>query len=408
MTHKQCMLAAIRGEPTDRLPWAPRMDLWYRANRLAGTLPKGYGDASLIDIVDDHGMGLHAVVPNFRDLREPEDDVDRGLGIYNLHTMPYRTVLENVRRNLRVEGDRTFVEYETPVGTVCTTVLYDETMRKAGVSITHVEEHVFKTPEDYAAVGHIFENTRVAPNYDGYARFGAQVGDRGLAVGFVSLAASPMHLIQRELMPLDTFFYEMHDHPDEMNCLAEQVGVYWGRLLEAVSECPAEVIFVGANYDASVTYPPFFQAHILPWLKRFADAPHAKGKYLLTHTDGENTGLLEHYVNANFDIADSICPAPMTKLSFKEVRDAFAACPEHSRRGRITIMGGIPSVALLPSSMSERDFDAFLDRFFVDIGSGDHLILGISDTTPPAADFGRIMKIGRHVDAFGPVRQDHE
>ncbi len=46
-------------------------------------------------------------------------------------------------------------------------------------------------------------------------------------------------------------------------------------------------------------------------------------KFLLTHTDGENTGLLEHYLESNMDVADSVCPKPMTKLSFKEVRDHF-------------------------------------------------------------------------------------
>jgi len=67
-------------------------------------------------------------------------------------------------------------------------------------------------------------------------------------------------------------------------------------------------------------------------------------------------------------------------------------------------MGGIPSVALLPDAMPDREFGRFLDRFFEDIGCGDHLILGISDTTPPAADFRRLRAIARRVEAFGPVR----
>jgi hypothetical protein len=85
----------------------------------------------------------------------------------------------------------------------------------------------------------------------------------------------------------------------------------------------------------------------------------------------------------------------MTKLSIKEVRDSFD--------GRITIWGGIPSVALLRDSMSDYAFDAFMDRFFQDLGSGDHIILGISDTTPPAAEFERLEKIGQMVEEFGPV-----
>ena len=118
MTHKQRMFAVLRGETSDRIPWAPRLDLWYRANKRAGTLPEKYRKASLMELVDDVGMGFHAVVPAFKDLRGLEDEVDRGLGIYNLGCMPYQTVLENVERSVRVEGDRTFVEYRTPVGAI--------------------------------------------------------------------------------------------------------------------------------------------------------------------------------------------------------------------------------------------------------------------------------------------------
>lgn len=395
MTGKERMLAAIQGRPTDRIPWAPRLDLWFKANQRAGTLPPKLRNASLRDLVDDLGFDLHAVVPDFRDFRRPEDDLDRGLGIFNLRTMPYRTVLENVGRSARIEGDRTVVDYQTPFGSVQTAVLYDEAMRRAGITISHVERPPFQSERDYAALGYLFENARVEPQFGGFQEFADGVGDRGLPVAWVSAAASPMHFIQRELMRMDTFFYEMHDHPEAMARLAEQVGAYWGRIREVVLECPAQVFLVGANYDATVTYPPFFHDHILPGLRAFARDLHACGKWLLTHTDGENTGLLEHYLAAEVDIADSVCPAPMTKLTFQEVRDAFA--------GRITIMGGIPSVALLPSSMPERAFGRFLDHFFEEIGRGDHLILGISDTTPPAADFRRLLNIARRVEAFGAV-----
>jgi uroporphyrinogen-III decarboxylase len=395
MTHKEQMLAAVEGRPTDRIPWAPRLDLWYNANKRAGTLPSRYRNATLAELVDDLGVGFHAVVPNFQDLRRPEDDADRPLGIYNLKAMPYGTHFENVRRTIRQEGDRKIVEYATPAGDLRTVTLHDERMRAAGITITHVEEYAFKSAEDYAALGHLFENARVLPNYDGYQEFADRVGDRGLAVGFVSAAASPRHLLQREAMPLERFFLETYDHPDELHQLAQRMQTYWNQALEVAAQSPAEVLLLGANYDSRVQYPPFFAEHLQPGLEAFAEKLHANGKYLLTHTDGENTGLLQHYLDSSFDIADSVCPAPMTKLTFREVREAFA--------GRITIMGGIPAVVLLKESMSDRDFDAFLDDFFEQLGGGDHLILGISDTTPPSADFERLLRIGQRVEEFGPV-----
>ena len=62
--------------------------------------------------------------------------------------------------------------------------------------------------------------------------------------------------------------------------------------------------------------------------------------------------------------------------------------------GAITIMGGVPSICLLPEVMPNADFEAYLDQFFQEIGSGDRLILGISDTAPPSADFERMLRIG--------------
>jgi hypothetical protein len=270
-------------------------------------------------------------------------------------------------------------------------------MRRDGITISHVVEHAFKGQADYEPLGHLFRNARVEANYDGYREYAASIGDNGLASGFISLAASPMHLIQRELMPLDVFFYEMNDHPGELAALADQIGCLWERMLHVAADCPAELFLLGANYDARVTYPPFFAQYIVPWLRRFADMLHSRGKFLLTHTDGENAGLLEHYVQSGLDVADSICPAPMTSLTFRQTRDAFDG-------SGITIMGGIPSIALLPQSMPDAQFERFLDGFFRDIGRGDRLILGISDTTPPAADFRRLQAIGRRVQQFGLVR----
>lgn len=395
VTHKQRMLAALRGEPTDKVPWAPRMDLWYNANKRAGTLPAPYQHASLSDIVDDTGMGFHAVVPHFKDLRSPDDEVDRALGIHNLKTMPYRTVLDDVERDVRLEADRTIVKYATPVGEVQTVTLYDEGMRKAGISITHVESHAFKQVEDYAPLCHIFRHARIEPQFEQYAAWAESIGERGIAVAYMGLAASPAHFVMRDLMPLDTFFFEMHDHPDDFHELVGAVAVYYAQLLDVARDCPADVVFAGANYDASVTYPPFFAQYIQPWLKRFADALHPAGKFLLTHTDGENDGLLELYVAAGIDVADSVCPRPMTKLTLRQAREVFA--------GRVAIMGGLPSVTLLPSVMSDAEFDRFLDAFFEEIGAGDHLILGVSDTTPPEADFQRLLQVGKRVEAFGPV-----
>ena len=97
---KREMLRTIRNEPTERIPWIPRLDLWYQANRLAGTLPPEFRGATLREIVGALGAGWHSVVPDFKGDPNPEAEIDRALGLFNLASMPYRTVLQGVERRV--------------------------------------------------------------------------------------------------------------------------------------------------------------------------------------------------------------------------------------------------------------------------------------------------------------------
>ena len=396
MRHKERLLATLKGLATDQLPFLPRLDLWYRANKTNKTLPLKYRNATLCEILNDMQLGFHAVIPDFQDLNTLDDDVDRALGIYRLWFMPYHVNLCNVKRTVRYEKDMTTVEYETPKGKVRTKVIYDETMKRAGITITHIAEYALKTRQDFEVLGYIFENIEVTPNYDGYRKFQESIGENGLAIAYTSLAASPMHLIMRELARMDDFFLMLVDYPDEMRQLEEKIKRYFLRIFEITCNSSAEVVLSGANYDSSVTNPSFFKSYITPALATQSDALHKKGKFLLTHTDGENKGLLEEYIKSKIDIADSVCPAPMTKHSIKEYRKVF--------EDKITIWGGIPSAIMLEDTMSDKDFCKYMEAFFEDIGNGDHLILSVADTMPPAAKFERVEMISKMACEFGPVR----
>jgi len=81
MTHKEQMLRAARGEWADRLPFAPRLDLWHNANIRRRTLPARYGTkATTAEIADDLGVAHHRIIPEFLKARTPDDTIDRGLG----------------------------------------------------------------------------------------------------------------------------------------------------------------------------------------------------------------------------------------------------------------------------------------------------------------------------------------
>ena len=220
MTHKERMLRASRGQWADRLPFAPRLDLWHNANVRRGTLPPEYGPAATTTrIADDLGVAHHRIIPEFLKTRTADDSIDRGLGIFRLRGFAYKAELTNVERVVRAENGSTVVEYHTPVGSVSCTLTLTEEMLASGASISWIDAHVIKRPEDYRVVGHIFQNIKVSPDYDNYAEFQRDVGDRGLAVAHGLGSASPVQHLMRDFVDGTQFYYELADHPKEVQQL---------------------------------------------------------------------------------------------------------------------------------------------------------------------------------------------
>jgi len=394
MTEKERMLRAVRGEWADRLPWAPRIDLWYNANSLKGTLPSRYRrDAAIDEIADDIGGGYHKITPDFLRFRSPEETIDRGIGIFRLPGYPYRAELGGVEREVKKEGDSTLITYHTPLGSVSCRIVYTEEMRRAGASITWISEHVIKEPKDYKVLGYIFKNMKLTPDYANYLEFQKKVGEKAFAPARGLAVAGPMQHIMRDFLDATRFYLEMHDHPKEMRRLCEEMDPFYDRLFRILAEAPAEIVFHGSNFDEMITYPPFFRDHIMPYLQKLAGMLHARGKFLISHCDGENQGLLDLIAESGIDIAEAICPQPMTKVTITDVKKAF--------KGKVTIFGGVPSVALLENSMSDEEFERFMKGLFQEIAPGDRFILGVSDTTPPDAKFERLLRITEMVKELG-------
>jgi corrinoid protein of di/trimethylamine methyltransferase len=393
-THKKRMITTIRGEMPDRIPYAPRLDLWFAANKNRGTLPAPYRSFEHYDQVSRaQGWGIAKVVLDYQHYGE-DGILDRALGVYRIPAQSFYTHLPpDVERRVKKEGDRFHLEYVTPQGTVRTAFVYSEEMRRSGVTIPWISEHALKGPQDYEPLAYIFENLVVEPKPELFRQWVAPLGEDGYAVAYALTAGSPMHHIMKILTDGTDFYYHHRDHAKQMQALAERIGIFYRRVLQVVAEGPGEIALVGANFDDTITYPPFFRDHILPWLQEASQILHAKGKLMLCHTDGENRGLMDYLFDCGMDIADSVCPAPMTKVSLAEY------CARWGKR--ITIQGGIPSNLLLADAATDEDFENYLDHLFKAVAPGNRLILGVADTVPPDAVFSRLCRIAERVEKEG-------
>jgi hypothetical protein len=370
------------------------MDLWYIAHRARGTIPEQFAGLNTVEIAEVLDVACHAVGADFT-LSGGRDSSLRGFGIDNHQDYPYRVEVRDLPIESSDDGQDIRTLVHTPAGDVFTHLHQSPQMARDGISLPFVKAYPIRSVDDLEVVAQVFEHLEVIPTPAHYARFQRRVGGRGIAVARGPMAASPVHLMLHELVAMDQFFYLYVDEREALYQLAKRIEPFFEAILDALIRCDAEVIFWGANYDRDLTWPPFFEAEIAPWLKKVSDRFHAAGKLLLTHTDGENRDLLPLYPACGFDVAESVCPRPMTELTLAEIRKGMGP--------QTTVWGGVPSVALLDSSMSDKAFEIYLDELFGSLGAGERLILGVSDNVPPDANLARLERIKERVEAFGPV-----
>lgn len=390
-THKDRILTAAKGELPGVLPYVPRIDLWYNANSAFDSLPEKHKGRTQDEISRAEGWALHKVVPEFLKVRRPEDNLHRALGLYSLKEMVFEFEFSSsVEIEVHRDGDYTRVTYHTPVGDVSTRTMYSDEMRKSGASITWIDEHVLKEPKDFRVVGYLFEHLQLKADFKDFLAWQDYVGEDGVACTMVGLASSPMHHIQKEFLDATDFYYKYNDYREEMQALAERVGLFFEQALKIIAESPAEMVLWGANFDDMITYPAYFEKEIVPWIRKASQVLGEKGKIALCHCDGENFGLMDLIRDSGMHVAEAVCPYPMTKVRIEEY---YRRWSDH-----LTLFGGVPSNMLLAESATDEEFESYLDHLFNAVAPGRRFILGIADTTPPNAVFDRLIRIGERVE----------
>jgi methylmalonyl-CoA mutase cobalamin-binding domain/chain len=401
-TTKETLLNVVKGEMVEQIPFTPRLDLWHNANVMAGTLPEEHKGKTADQISRDMGWALHKMVPEYMKPEKKEDILHRGIGLYRLKEFVYDFEFSSdveVEINHEHEGEEymTHVVYHTPKGSVHVRHGYTEEMLKSGASITWVKEHAITKPEDYKVLAHIFGNLKLTPRYDAFTKWKNDIADDGVAVGqsFAIACSSPTHFIQKSFLDATSFYLHYNDHKKEMDELIESLELFYERGLKIIAESPAEAILWAGNVDDMVTYPEYYKKEILPWCQKAAEVLKSKGKFVVSHPDGENKGLMDLIPASGFDVAEAITPAPMTKVSLADYYDQWC------RPGKLTIWGGIPESMLLEKSATNEDFEAYLNTLFKVIQPGTRFIAGIGDTTPPGAVFDRLKRIDERLKKEG-------
>lgn len=367
MNHRERMEAVLSGRPPDRIPWVPRLQLWYEAHRRMGTLPRRYQGLSLREIERDLGLGTPA-----RDGKIMEER------------------LEGVEIVITREGLLEKVTYYTPVGKVETLMRHSDDLDRLGLP-GRIVSYPLKSPKDYTVWRWIVEHTHWVPTYDAYRAYDAEIGEDGLPM--VSVGDVPFHEWLEKLAGYEYGFYHLADFPQEVESL---LGLMWEvqreRLWPVIAESPARFVLHGAHLSSQFTPPRLFRRYILPYYAELMPLLHGQGIRVAMHADNDTSQILELIREVGWDVVECFVTAPMVPLTLERAREVWG--------NEVIIWGGLPSILLSPS-VPEETFRDYVNHLWGVIAPGDAFILGVADNVMPDSLIERIRWVSEQVNEKG-------
>jgi uroporphyrinogen-III decarboxylase len=113
------------------------------------------------------------------------------------------------------------------------------------------------------------------------------------------------------LWEMSQFMLALYDHPDEVKQFQTRFSDYMIGLSRRMVEAGADVILIYDDYGttgAPLTSVKMWKEFTYPHLKKHIEAVHDAGAIAMLHSCGYQMPFLEHYVQAELDILQSLQP----------------------------------------------------------------------------------------------------
>jgi hypothetical protein len=372
MNHRERFLAVLDGQPPDRVPFAPRILLWYNARIATDTMPAPYKGLSLRELERKLNLGTPARDGKIFDIRFEGVDV-----------------VEQKKNGTHV------IEHRTPVGTVRSVTHYSNELDALDMG-GRIEEWPLKGPEDYRVWEYIWEHTYWDPAYEAYNAYDEETGQDG--VPMVSVGEPPFYNFLLNGAGYGDCFFQFADYQKEVEHMVQvMTEVERERKWPVIANSPARLLLHGQHHSSGFTPPPIYEKHILPYYRDFMPVVHEQGKAVAMHADDDTSLILSQLEDAGYDMLECFITAPMVPLTLEQARKTLG--------NRVILYGCLPSLIFSPS-YSEQDFRDYVDQVFDVIAPGDAIILGVADNVMPDSIIDRVAYVGEVVEERGkyPVR----
>lgn len=342
------MLAFIKGEPLDRVPFvqydtiAPPAEVW--------------------PVVGRENIGLLTWTTAHR-FEHPH--------------CRFETTEIMVGRN---QGLQTVLH--TPAGTLTEIKHFEPTYHSPAI-----KEHFIKDLKDYQVFLSYLRDITVVPDFDPLYKSLQDLGVDGLPHCWIG--RTPFQQMWAQWVSLEDLALHMIDEPDLLGECFDLLGRILVDSTKAIHDAPIPYFVIGDNITAPMIGERYFRKYCLPYYKQTAEIMADRNIPLVVHMDGDLKPLWQAIGESRVVGLDSFSPPPDNDTSAAE---AVAMWPEKK------LMLNFPSsVHLKPPTEIYRMARDILEQ----AGHTGRLQIQISENVPPGVWRTSYPEIIRAIEDFG-------
>ena len=386
MTSRQRVLAAMRCQPVDRIPFVPNL------NRYAlQSWPDRYQTMSRWEIQQE--LGIDRLVRYRVGVRTRPSIViiPPGQGPVSMMSSLARDweksqpSTDKLKVTVKTEGTQRRVIVETPLGSL------QSLWQLASTSdLPFPIEHLLKTPADFDIYHYILDHTTVEPAYEEIVDTLQAVGAEGTceAVG----GGSPQQILLEYLLGIENFYYYMIDCPDKMQKLMDHIMEIRRAEYRILAQCPAPIVITDEDTSTTMASPDYMAKLEFPALNEFADILHQGDKIHMVHMCGKIQGVLDLLLDCRFDGIYDTSPEPTGDLQFAKARERLCASGK-------CLTGGIDCNAFV--DLTPEQMEDYVAQRLSEVAPGTGYLLGAGDTVPYGTPIENIKAVVRAVKKYG-------
>lgn len=390
MNKRERILAMLRGEKPDKLPWCADLAYWIDYLNDEKLMPAKYLESEANSANEKLSMGLAAPF-NSPGLLQLHRDLDVGFYLQGYFpfdvtyddTVKVETVFEDVK-----DGQIRTITVTTPVGTMEEVWEYRFSTHSWGP-----KHHMVKGVEDIPKLKYLYEHTTYVPNYK-TAEERVPLVD-GIGVVLVYIPKAPIMEMIALRAGIETVVNMLVDDEEAFEDLLQVMEKKHDEACEIALKAPAECIMCPDNLSSGSIGRNLYRKYDMPYAKKWTARIREAGKYSFVHLDGTLNPLLTDVCEAGYDVIEGLTPKPMGDIDYEDMR------PLASRDA--ILWGCIPSNIFDPDYPDEA-FDAYVIKLIKQMVEDGRSVLSVGDQVVPRTKAERIMRVNELVEQYGTMK----